>query len=198
MHGTIAHHLVISAYGFWLPNDPRGSWSQYVGSPDLFQFGPATKTVERRSKAHEEHDSAARQEAKTALKYPSVRFTQAQVRVVAAGFEQYVRKSGLVVRACSVMPDHAHFVLDPFRVSVEQVSNLLKGASTAALTRAGAHPFESHRSRGKVPKCWAEGQWDRWITDGDDLRRCIKYVEQNPEKAGLPVQQWSFVTPFPA
>lgn len=197
MIGVIGHHLVISAYGFWLPNDPRGSWSRFVGSPDLYQFGPATKTDERRSQAHEEHDTAARFEAKAALKYPPVQFSAVQVTVVASGFEQYVRKSGLVVRACSIMPDHVHFVLDPFRVSTDQLTILLKGASTAALTRASLHPLEPFRVGAKVPKCWAEGKWDRWISDGDDLRNCIRYIEDNPEKVGGARQNWPFVTPLP-
>ena len=38
-----AYHAVFTAYGFWLPNDPRGSWSDFVGSWELFRFGPATK-----------------------------------------------------------------------------------------------------------------------------------------------------------
>jgi hypothetical protein len=24
--GVIAYHVIITNYGFWLPNDPRGSW----------------------------------------------------------------------------------------------------------------------------------------------------------------------------
>jgi len=36
-----AYHAIFTAYGFWLPNDPRGSWSDFVGSWELFRFGPA-------------------------------------------------------------------------------------------------------------------------------------------------------------
>jgi hypothetical protein len=25
-----ASHVIFGAYGFWLPNDPRGSWSTFV------------------------------------------------------------------------------------------------------------------------------------------------------------------------
>ncbi len=38
-----ANHLIFTAYGFWLPNDPRGSWSNYVRAYELYQAGPATK-----------------------------------------------------------------------------------------------------------------------------------------------------------
>lgn len=32
IHG---YHLIWGAYGFWLPNDPRGSWSDFVYSWEL-------------------------------------------------------------------------------------------------------------------------------------------------------------------
>jgi hypothetical protein len=38
------YHVIFGAYGFWLPNDPRGSWSEFVGSWELFRFGAATTT----------------------------------------------------------------------------------------------------------------------------------------------------------
>jgi hypothetical protein len=56
----VAYHIIFSAYGFWLPNDPRGSWSDFIRSWELFRFGPATKTTARRSVAHREHDRWAR------------------------------------------------------------------------------------------------------------------------------------------
>ena len=45
---VIAYHLILSAYGFWLPNDERGSWSDFVRSYELYAFGPATKADTRR------------------------------------------------------------------------------------------------------------------------------------------------------
>lgn len=52
----VGYHVIWGTYGFWLPNDPRGSWSGFVGSWELFRYGPATKTVERRSLAYRAHD----------------------------------------------------------------------------------------------------------------------------------------------
>ena len=42
---VLAYHLIFTAYGFWLPNDPRGSWSDFVRAWELFITGKATKTV---------------------------------------------------------------------------------------------------------------------------------------------------------
>src|SRR5581483_11392251 len=59
----LAFHSIFSMYGFWLPNDPRGSGSDYIASWELFRFGPATKTNSRRSVAGVPHDVAKRFQA---------------------------------------------------------------------------------------------------------------------------------------
>jgi len=28
----VGYHVIFGMYGFWLPNDPSGSWSEFVGS----------------------------------------------------------------------------------------------------------------------------------------------------------------------
>src|SRR5688500_19604565 len=98
------YHIIFSAYGFWLPNDPRGSCSDFVGSWELFRYGPATKTTERRSVAHRAHDRALRMAAKSALKYPPVEFTGLQARAVARGFAHYLDRTDLPVWACAILP----------------------------------------------------------------------------------------------
>ncbi len=47
----VGYHCIFGMYGFWLPNDPRGSWSDFVGSWNLFRYGSATKTTARTSVA---------------------------------------------------------------------------------------------------------------------------------------------------
>ena len=42
---VLAYHLILTAYGFWLPNDPRGSWSDFVRAWELRRFGPAAVLV---------------------------------------------------------------------------------------------------------------------------------------------------------
>jgi REP element-mobilizing transposase RayT len=194
---VIGYHVIISAYGFWLPNDPRGSWSDFVGAWELVQFGRATKTDSRRSVAAKSHDRAARLEAKQSLKYPCVRYSGLQARAVGRGFAAFVAKSRLVVWACSILPDHVHLVTARHRYKVEEVAKHLKGAATARLTEENLHPLSDMRTGGgRTPSPWAEGQWAVFLDSDDDLRRAIRYVEGNPPKEGLPRQRWSFVTPF--
>src|SRR6476619_5739410 len=95
------YHAIFTAYGFWLPNDPRGSWSTFVGSWELFKFGGgATKTAERRSLARDPHDAQFRREAKQQLKYPPVRFNESQRDAIAVGIGRACEESSVVVPAC--------------------------------------------------------------------------------------------------
>ncbi len=189
----IAHHLVFGAYGFWLPNDPRGSWSDFVGAWELFRHGgKATKTTETRSLAAVRHDSRARLAAKELLKRPAVLFNQQQIESIAAGFADYARRSKLVILACAILADHVHLVTARHRLDAHQLVIQLKAAATRQLVKLGVHPFPGEIPR---PKCFARGEWDVFLDTADDVERAICYVENNPEKEGLPRQHWDFVTP---
>jgi len=194
---VIGYHAIFGAYGFWLPNDPRGSWSDFVGAWELFRYGPATKTTETCSLAHHQHDVGLRLAAKQALQYPPVKFTGLQAKTIGEAFGNYARKTGLVIRACAILPEHVHIVVDRFRVSIEQIVIQLKGDATEELLRRNLHPFGHIRlPDGRAPKCWARGEWKVFVVTEDDLGNAIRYVQDNPVKEGKPKQQWSFVAPF--
>jgi REP element-mobilizing transposase RayT len=196
----VGYHLIMTAYGFWLPNDPRGSWSEFVGAWDLFETGGRStrdKVTERRSYAGDSHDRRNRLATKDALLYPPVRFNGLQARAVARGFGTFVNKSGLKMWACAVMPDHVHMAVARHRYEIEQVAVKLKQAATLQLNEEGLHPLGQYvKANGRHPPCFARGEWKGFL-DPDNLAPCIKYVENNPVKAGLKSQVglWDFVTP---
>src|SRR4051812_28233622 len=115
------YHLILTAYGFWLPNDPRGSWSEFVGSWELIKFGPATKTNEKRSLARQPHDRAERLAAKEALKYPPVRFDEHQRQVIASGFATAIEEADYVIRAACTGHDHSHLVVERHTRTIEEI-----------------------------------------------------------------------------
>jgi REP element-mobilizing transposase RayT len=194
---VLGYHLIITAYGFWLPNDPRGSWSEFVGSWELLRFGPATKTDCRQSVASRPHDRQWRLAAKQTLKYPDVHFTGMQARRIGMSFDNWAREHGATIWACSILPEHVHLVIARHRYKIEQVANLLKGAATRALVAAESHPLESFaRAEQRPPNVWARGQWKVFLDDSTDIRRAIRYVEENPAKEGKPEQRWLCVSKF--
>ena len=191
----VGYHVIFGAYGFWLPNDPRGSWSDFVGSWKLLRYGPATRIIGATIGGALRHDSGVRLAAKNSLRRPAAAFNGLQARAVGQGFGRYVARSGLTVWACAILPDHVHLVLGKPAISVEQVVVQLKGAATRSLLDDGLHPFGNTRDRqGRPPKCFARGEWKVFL-DPPDVPRAIRYVEQNPIKEGKPPQGWSFVIP---
>ncbi|MEE9294261.1 MAG: hypothetical protein V3W34_04750 [Phycisphaerae bacterium] len=131
------------------------------------------------------------------MKYPPVRCSGVQARAIGWGFATFVDKSGLVVWACSILPQHVHLVTARHRYHVEQVVNLLKGQATRQLIREGIHPLAPLVSPSALtPKVFARGLWKVFLDSEESLRRAIRYVQSNPMKEGKPAQNWSFLTPF--
>src|SRR5437660_86053 len=120
MKEVLAYHVIYCAYGFWLPNDPRGSRSTEVRATNLQPFGPATPTDATASVAAVQHDVTVRRCAKEALKYPEVVFDGHQAHSVGLGFGAAVQKSGYVIHACAILPSHGHLVIRRHRYSIEQ------------------------------------------------------------------------------
>ena len=139
--GVLAYHVIFGAYGFWLPNDPRGSWSDYVRAWELFQAGTATKTTARSSVAGIAHDSRLRYRTKEKLKPPAVAFNGHQALAIAQGFQRMAAKAGYEVFACSILPQHVHMVLRRHIYKVEQVVRLLKAEASSKLAEDGRHPL---------------------------------------------------------
>jgi REP element-mobilizing transposase RayT len=195
---VIGYHAIFGAYGFWLPNDPRGSWSDFVASWELFRFGEATGGIKiHRSVAHANHDRDLRTAAKKALKFPPVTLDRPQVNSVAAGFAIARDKSTYLVWACSIMPDHVHVVMARHDQDIEKMVGHLKGRATQQLAKNGLHPLAEFQKPTEPPlTVWAENCWKVFLNDDADVRRAVKYVEDNPLREGQPRQDWNFVTPF--
>jgi len=147
----LAYHSIFCAYGFWLPNDPRGSWSDFVRNWELVRFGQATKTDVRRSVAAAGHDAAARRRAKQALRYPPVMFTGRQALAIGRAFAQAVAESGYVIRACSILPEHMHTVIARCGRRIERIVGHLKARATQQLHRDSLHPLSDYAKSGKSP-----------------------------------------------
>jgi hypothetical protein len=188
---VIASHIIISAYGFWLPNDPRGSWSDFVGS---WELGPATKVNDARNYAKDAHDVNLRRAAKQALKYPAVRFDDAHRESIAEGFSRACEDGQYVCFACCIGYDHAHLVVQRHQRDPERIAGHLKSHATRELTRREIHPLRGLiGKRGGLPTPWSEGCWKVFINTDDQLSFAIRYVQRHPNKEGLSDQKWSFV-----
>jgi len=193
----LGFHFIFSAYGFWLPNDPRGSWSETVREYELRRFGPATKVTTTRSVAGRPHDHHLRQRAKQSLRYQPLKFTGQQALVIAKGFADAMTERDYRVNALAILPDHVHLLMTYNRRPVDQIASHLKAKSTKLLSQQNLHPLIQFVSaKGRVPSPWARNYWCPFIRTAQHMRAAIRYVQQNPVKAGLREQRWSLVTPY--
>lgn len=193
----LGFHFILSAYGFWLPNDPRGSWSEVVREFNLLQFGPATKVSTTRSLAAKPHDYQRRQAAKRALRYSPITFTREQAVLIARGFGVAVGEGGYVVHAMAILTDHVHLVMAWHVRDADLIGRHLKSKATYELSQDNRHPMQRFESdKGRVPSPWSRNQWIPYIYTKEHMRAAIRYVEQNPVKAGLKRQKWNLVVPY--
>jgi len=106
----IAHHLIWTGYGWWLPNDPRGSMSREIRVERVAELGPAhygRKRVQPPSRAV----GAFYRDAGDILKNPLLTLDEQDVSVVARAFSEVIRIRCYTCYACAIMPDHVHLVI---------------------------------------------------------------------------------------
>lgn len=185
---VIAHHVIWTVYGAWLPNDPRGSGSSAIRSPVLAELGELHKG----RKAVQPNGKTIRdfyREATPLLKHPVLMLDGGQREEVGGAFQQVIQERGYTCYACAVMPDHVHILIRKHRYDALEIAEHLMAASRTRLIERGhreaAHPV------------WIAGHgWNVYQFDPDDMRRTIRYIEDNPKKGRLPDQRWPFVKPY--
>lgn len=185
---VIAYHLIWTAYGSWLPNDPRGSGSKVVASDVIAELGELHQGRKRVQPAGRDV-RAFYERAGDILKFPLLTFDEAARTVIGEAFREVVADRQYTCYACAIMPDHVHILIRKHKDSVEVMAEKLKGRSRlhvdAAGLRDGRHPT------------WTGGDgWSVFLDHPKEIRRTIPYIERNPEKAGLPKQTWPFVKEY--
>ena len=125
---VIAYHLVWTLYGWWLPNDPRGSSSDRVASDVLADLGSLHHGRKRVQPAGWEirnfYDRAVDR-----LKFPLIRLDEPMIASVAAAFAETIATFKYTCYACAIMPDHVHMVIRKHRDLAEDMILNLQRAS---------------------------------------------------------------------
>jgi REP element-mobilizing transposase RayT len=187
MSMVISHHLIWVLYGWWLPNDLRGSTSRFIESDVISELGAlhyGRKKVQPSSREIREFYEVAA----TKLKHKLLKLTPEEVLVVADAFAEVIRTIGYTCYACAVMPDHIHMVIRKHKYLAEEMIEHFQDASRIALINSGAHP-EDH-------PVWGGPGWKVFLDEPDEVRRTINYVDDNPTKMRMPRQRWPFVAPY--
>jgi len=184
---VLAYHLIWTAYGWWLPNDPRGSMSRFIACDVLKELGElhfGRKRIQPASRVIR----GFYEEAKQVLKFPLLTFTSEEIVAIANAFGSAIRQHGYTCYACAIMPDHVHIPIRKQRHAAEQMIANLQDASRVPVLDVGVHP-NGH-------PVWGGPGWKVFLHSPEDIRRTTKYIEDNPIKARMPRQVWDFVVPY--
>jgi REP element-mobilizing transposase RayT len=184
---VLAHHLIWTLYGWWLPNDPRGSMSRVIASDVLKELGElhyGRKRVQPASK----DIRAFYDRARDLLKSPLLTLEAAEVLAVADAFAVAFCSHRYACYACAIMPDHIHILIRKHRDLAEDMILNLQDASRTHVRELGIRKFDH--------PVWGGPGWKVFLDSVEDIERTIRYIELNPVKARLPEQQWEFVTPY--
>ncbi len=186
---VIAHHLIWTLYGHWLPNDPRGSGSAAVGQEKLRALGP----IHQGRKP--EHFQPSRQElrafyqqAAPLLAHQTVWLDEPARDALASTLREVIQKQSYTVWAAAVLRNHVHMVVRKHRDDALAMWDAVADASRACLRRAiGLEPDHP---------VWADRPYKVFLTTPERVRRCVRYVELNPEKEGLEAQRYDWVREY--
>jgi putative transposase len=88
----------------------------------------------------------------------------------------YRDKNSYLLHSFVLMPDHVHLILTPGpEISLERAVQFVKGGSARRISRT----LNYH-----LP-VWQRGYTDHRIRDVQDYENHLRYIEENPVKAGL-------------
>ncbi len=200
-HATIApmiraYHCIITAYGFWLPNDPRV----------VVRLGTTMGTARLRQ-SHESGNAAIG--GQTAARLPEAARSEESL-TISGGVLQWAAGAGgrngvqagdyRIGLLCACLFDSTATCPSGHRSMSERAEQIiahLKGRATQQLAAEGLHPLAHYRQAdGTVPSPWARKAWPVFLDSDQRIAHAIEYVENNPRRDGKPPQRWSFVTPF--
>ena len=181
------YHLIWTAYGWWLPNDPRGSSSRRVFSAAIAGLGelhPGRKKIQPAGRVIREFYEAA----SDTLKHDLLTFSDSEMVVIGKSFSEVIRDRSYTCYAAAIMPDHVHLLIRKHRDDAETMIAALQEASRVAVLESGG--------RAVTHPVWGGPGWKVFLESIEDFHRVIRYTEENPEKARRPRQNWEFVCPY--
>ena len=80
------------------------------------------------------------------------------------------------LKAWVIMPNHSHFLLKPSEgFTLSSIMHSIKSFTAS----------ESNKIIGRKGKFWQEDYFDRYIRDAGHFEKAVRYIENNPVKAGL-------------
>ncbi|MBI1831543.1 MAG: transposase [Planctomycetes bacterium] len=182
------YHLIWTVYGYWLPNDPRGSTSKEVRVEPIAELGEVhygRKAVQPSAKEIRVFHAKAHD----VLKHPVLTFDDDDIALLGKAFGEVIVEKGYTCYACAIMPDHVHLLIRRHRDLAEDMIKLFQESGRRALIAA--------EKRSPVQPVWTDGPgWKTFINSRRQFEQEIEYIRGNLLKIGRPEQVWDFVKKY--
>ncbi len=183
----IAHHIMLTGYAHWLPNDPRGSMSRLFRNPKLRKLGeihfgrkwnqPTLKQLK-----------AFYVDARPFLKHPALWFDYAHMQTICHAIGEVVTAEKLTCYACGVMRNHVHVVV--------RVHRMKDGEMVRAFLQASHRALVTQRLVDPTHPAWSQDRSVRFKDTPRAVQGAIEYVRGNFVKHRVRPQEWGFVVPY--
>lgn len=177
----LAHHIILTGYGHWLPNDPRGSLSRELRSEQLGDLGDihyGRRHVQPpRSELQQFH-----RKAKEFLKHPVIWFDPPLRQMIGEAFGQLMRREKLTCYSCAVLNNHAHLLIRRHRLKAEEMIRLLWDCSRQAVAERipTRHPL------------WSKDPFVAFKDSPKAIETTVNYIYSNFAKHHIEPQTWDF------
>jgi REP element-mobilizing transposase RayT len=184
---VLAHHLILSGYGFWSANDLRGSGSDEIREHKFDELGPIHHGRKRLQPTRAEL-RAFHEKVTPKLEHASMWFDERHRTLIGQAFGDVASRCGYTVWEYFIGSNHAHLCVRAHRDKYETMWQNLAAQARTSLIAANLAP-EMH-------PVWANRPWSTFCITPDDILRTNDYIRDNAPKEGLPVQHWPFVRPY--
>ena len=177
-------HLVWTCYGWWFPNDPRGSWSKDVWSPELRELGKNAARGRRSVQPSGDKLNKYISTAQERLKHAPVELNGIMRRTAKTAIMRQARLNNYVIMALAVMPRHAHAVVLRHNHAQGRIVRGFKAVSSREIRKLLAASFTRRDDRAensatdKIP-VWSRGYWARFLNTEPDIKAAVDYVKSH-------------------
>ncbi len=181
------YHLIWTVYGSWLPNDPRGSSSQEICAATLKDLGE----LHYGRKKIQPCGAIIRrfyEKAKTRLKHEMMPLSDEEVEIVAESFAATIKVRRYTCYGCAIMPDHVHMLIRKHKDYAEDMIAFLQNDTWQR--------FMDEKRRPSDHPVWGGPGWKVYLDSREDMERTVRYIRDNPVKAGRQPQMWDFVQEY--
>jgi REP element-mobilizing transposase RayT len=184
-----AYHLIWTAYGWWLPNDPRGSMSHEIRAAHIEGLGELHYGRRRILPAFRDLQKFY-EEAGEQLKHPLLTFSEQEIVQLGQALGDVMTANRYTCYAAAVMPDHVHLVI---RKHKHQAEEMIAAGQEASRLAVLARPQAGREPEHPV---WGGPGWKVYLNSRAEIERVIGYVRMNPVKARWPRQSFGFVKEY--